>query len=109
MTIKAFAPARDACSKRTAIRWSARRRTAARGSPPRERGRPDIVLLDVHVPDTDGFAIAAELTGSDDAPIVVLTSSHDLGEFNRLVARSGARGFVAKADLSGAALEALSR
>jgi len=71
--------------------------------------RPDIVLLDVHLPDTDGFAIAAELTGSDDAPIVVLTSSHDLGEFNRLVARSGARGFVAKADLSGAALEALSR
>jgi len=35
-----------------------------------------------------------------------LTSS-DLGDFNRLVARSGARGFVAKTDLSGAALEAL--
>ena len=71
--------------------------------------RPDIVLLDVHLPDLDGFEVAAALTGSDDAPIVVLTSSHDLGDFNRLVARSGARGFVAKADLSGAGLDALSR
>jgi len=68
--------------------------------------RPDIVLLDVHLPDLDGFEVAAALRGPDDAPIVVLTSS-DLGDFNRLVARSGARGFVAKADLSGAALEAL--
>ena len=70
--------------------------------------RPDIVLLDVLLPDLDGFEVAAALTGSDDAPIVVLTSS-DLGDFNRLVARSGARGFVAKADLSRAALEALSK
>ena len=69
--------------------------------------RPDIVLLDVLLPDLDGFEVAAALTGSDDAPIVVLTSSRDLSDFNRLVARSGARGFVAKAELSGAALEAL--
>ena len=69
--------------------------------------RPDIVLLDVLLPDLDGFEVAAALTGSDDAPIVVLTSSRDLSDFDRLVARSGARGFVAKADLSGAALEAL--
>jgi DNA-binding NarL/FixJ family response regulator len=71
--------------------------------------RPDIVLLDVHLPDLDGFEVAAALTRSDDAPIVVLTSSRELGDFAQLVTRSGARGFVAKADLSGAALEALSR
>ena len=69
--------------------------------------RPEVVLLDVNLPDIDGFEVAAALTGRDDAPIVVLTSSHDLGDFDRLVARSGARGFVAKADLSGGALEAL--
>jgi DNA-binding NarL/FixJ family response regulator len=68
--------------------------------------RPDIVLLDVHLPDIDGFEVAAVLTGSDDAPIVVLTSS-DSGDFNAMIARSGARGFVAKAELSGAVLEAL--
>jgi len=71
--------------------------------------RPDIVLLDVHLPDLDGFEVAAALTGPDDAPIVVLTSSRDDGDFNAMIARSGARGFVPKADLSGAALEALLR
>jgi DNA-binding NarL/FixJ family response regulator len=71
--------------------------------------RPDIVLLDVHLPDLDGFGVAAALTGADDAPIVVLTSSRDGGDFNAMIARSGARGFVAKAELSGAALEALVR
>ena len=69
--------------------------------------RPDIVLLDVHLPDFDGFEVAAALTGSDDAPLVVLTSSRDSGDFHAMIARSGARGFVAKAELSGAALEAL--
>jgi DNA-binding NarL/FixJ family response regulator len=71
--------------------------------------RPDIVVLDVHLPDLDGFEVAPALTRSDDAPIVVLTSSRELGDFAQLVTHSGARGFVAKADLSGAALEALSR
>jgi DNA-binding NarL/FixJ family response regulator len=71
--------------------------------------QPDIVLLDVHLPDLDGFEVAAALTGRDDAPIVVLTSSRDGGDFHGMIARCGARGFVAKAELSGAALEALLR
>ena len=71
--------------------------------------RPDIVLLDVHLPDIDGFEVAAALTRSDDAPIVVLTSSRDGGDLNGMIAPSGARGFVAKDELSGAALEALLR
>ena len=40
---------------------------------------PDIVLLDVHLPDLDGFEVAPALTCRDDAPVVVLTSSRDLG------------------------------
>ena len=71
--------------------------------------RPNIVLLDVHLPDLDGFEVAAALTDRDGAPIIVLTSSRDGGDFNAMIARSGARGFVAKAELSGAALEALLR
>jgi DNA-binding NarL/FixJ family response regulator len=69
--------------------------------------RPDVVLLDVNLPDIDGFDVAARLTGHDDAPAVVLTSSRDGADFGPLVARSGARGFVPKADLSGAAIAAL--
>ena len=71
--------------------------------------RPDIVLLDVHLPDLDGFEVAAALTRPHEAPIVVLTSSRDGRDFNGMVARSGARGFIAKAELSGAALDALLR
>ena len=65
---------------------------------------PDAVLLDVNLPDTDGFAVAAQLVPG---PAIVLTSSRDAREFGPLVDRSGARGFLAKADLSGAGLREL--
>ena len=69
--------------------------------------RPAVVLLDVQLPDIDGFALAARLTGQDNGPAVLLTSSRDRNEFGEMVARSGARGFVPKDELSGPALEAL--
>jgi DNA-binding NarL/FixJ family response regulator len=69
---------------------------------------PDLVLLDVQLPDVDGFQVAAELTGGGGrGPAVVLTSSRDESDFGPLVRASGARGFVPKAELSGAALMAL--
>jgi DNA-binding NarL/FixJ family response regulator len=68
---------------------------------------PDVVLLDVQLPDIDGFEVAARLTGNGEGPVVVLTSSRDESDFGPLVAASGARGFVPKAELSGAALLAI--
>jgi len=68
--------------------------------------RPDVVLLDVNLPDIDGFDVAARLTNGN-GPTVVLVSSRDGSDFGPLVARSGARGFISKSDLSGAALAAL--
>jgi DNA-binding NarL/FixJ family response regulator len=65
------------------------------------RLRPEVVLLDVQLPDIDGFDVAARLTGEADAPIVILVSSRDGSDFGPLVTRSGARGFVPKAELSG--------
>jgi DNA-binding NarL/FixJ family response regulator len=72
-----------------------------------EELRPELVLLDVQLPDFDGFEVASRLTSREDAPSVVLTSSRDGADFGPLVAESGARGFVPKAELSGAALAAL--
>jgi DNA-binding NarL/FixJ family response regulator len=63
--------------------------------------------LGVRLPDVDGFDVAAWLTSQDDGPAVVLTSSRDGSGFGGMVARSGARGFVPKEELSGPALEAL--
>ena len=67
---------------------------------------PDVVLLDVFLPDLDGFEVAAELTGRGLA-VVVLTSSRDGRDFGALVADSGARGFIPKTELSGASLAAV--
>ena len=72
-----------------------------------ERLRPQLVLLDIGLPDIDGLAVAERMTAHPDAPTVVLVSSRDGRDFGSLVARSGARGFVTKADLSASALEEL--
>ncbi len=69
--------------------------------------RPDVVLLDVNLPDLDGFAVAQRITAHAGAPAVILCSSRDSSDFGPLVAGSGACGFIAKGDLSGAALAEL--
>jgi len=71
-----------------------------------KRLEPDVVLLDVFLPDTDGFEVACELTRRGLA-VVVLTSSRDGQDFGPLVLESGARGFIPKTELSGAALAAV--
>jgi DNA-binding NarL/FixJ family response regulator len=71
------------------------------------RLRPEIVLLDVQLPDTDGFRVAELITSCADAPAVILVSSRDSSDFGPLVSRSGARGFVPKAELSGERVQEL--
>src|SRR4051812_45669206 len=71
--------------------------------------RPDFVLLDVGLPDADGFALAAALAAGEDAPAVVMTSSRAAADFRPLIERSPVRGFVAKECLSAAALAELWR
>ena len=65
------------------------------------RLRPEVVLLDVQLPDTDGFDVCSQITSHEEHPVVIMTSSRDGSDFGPLVTRSGARGFVPKAELSG--------
>ncbi len=66
--------------------------------------RPDVVLLDVQLPDVDGFRVAHDLAGDGPGPTVVLVSSRSRADYGTRVADSVARGFIAKAELSGDAL-----
>ena len=61
--------------------------------------KPDVILLDVRLPDIDGFAMAERLTAGGQGPAVILTSSSDDPLYQDRAMRSGARGFVAKHDL----------
>jgi DNA-binding NarL/FixJ family response regulator len=72
------------------------------------RLRPEIVLLDVQLPDIDGFDVATKITGQGSgSPAVILVSSRDSSDFGPLVSRCGAMGFVPKAELSGERLQEL--
>jgi len=71
------------------------------------RLHPDVVLLDVQLPDQTGFDVASRLTQDGLCVSVILVSSRDGSDYGPLVAQSGALGFVPKAELSGARIAAL--
>jgi DNA-binding NarL/FixJ family response regulator len=71
------------------------------------RLRPDVVLLDVQLPDVDGFAVADRLAALSEPPRVVLISSRDAAAYGPRLDAAPACGFLAKRELSGASLAAL--
>jgi DNA-binding NarL/FixJ family response regulator len=65
---------------------------------------PDLVLLDIGLPGADGFEVARLLAALVPEPAVVLISSRDRSAYRTRLADSPARGFLPKAEVSGAAL-----
>jgi DNA-binding NarL/FixJ family response regulator len=72
-----------------------------------ETHAPGVAIVDVQLPDHDGFEVAERLHALDPAPEVILISSLDGTDFGALVATSSALGFIPKAELSVRAIEAL--
>jgi DNA-binding NarL/FixJ family response regulator len=68
---------------------------------------PDVVLLDVLLPDANGFELAEVMAAESPAPAVVLTSSRSAAEYRLPLSRSSARAFIAKPDLTIARLAGL--
>jgi DNA-binding NarL/FixJ family response regulator len=65
---------------------------------------PDIVLVDVSLPDIDGFEVVERLADGEAAPALVLTSSRSGSDFGNLIQESRARAFITKAEITGEAL-----
>jgi DNA-binding NarL/FixJ family response regulator len=72
-----------------------------------ERLQPGLVLLDVQLPDGQGYDVAREVLGRGLTPRIVLVSSRDESDYGDSIRQSGAVGFLNKADLSGERLRAL--
>jgi DNA-binding NarL/FixJ family response regulator len=72
-----------------------------------ERLRPEVVLLDIQLPDMDGFAVAVRLAAAAQPPATVFVSSRDAAAYGARLETTAVRGFIAKRELSGAVLSAL--
>jgi DNA-binding NarL/FixJ family response regulator len=83
--------------------------TAAQALRRTEELRPDLVLLDIDLGEDSGFEVARRLAddGGPAPPKLILISMHSGEEFAEMVAESPALGFIAKSDLSAAAVMAL--
>jgi DNA-binding NarL/FixJ family response regulator len=71
-----------------------------------ERLRPQLILLDIQLPDIDGFEVALRLDRATDPPTIVLTSTRSASSYRRRLAKSE-RAFITKSELSGERLAAL--
>jgi DNA-binding NarL/FixJ family response regulator len=60
------------------------------------RERPDVVLLDIRMPDVDGLTVLRELRTMPDAPVVAMLTTFDADEYILTALHSGAAGFLLK-------------
>ncbi|MFF7144305.1 response regulator [Streptomyces nodosus] len=57
---------------------------------------PDVVLLDIRMPDVDGLTVLANLRSMPDPPVVAMLTTFDTDEYVATALRSGAAGFLLK-------------
>lgn len=69
--------------------------------------RPELVLVDVQLPDIDGFEVARRILDDPSAPAVILISSRDRADYGSRISRCGAAGFISKSELGRAAIDSV--
>ena len=69
--------------------------------------RPEIVLLDIQLPDIDGLIVAERLAATTRTPKVVLISSRDAESYGSRLSQSLSCGFISKSALSGEAITSI--
>ncbi|MFF5359871.1 response regulator [Streptomyces scabiei] len=60
------------------------------------REAPDVVLLDIRMPDVDGLTVLGQLCALPDPPVVAMLTTFDADEYILTALRSGAAGFLLK-------------
>jgi DNA-binding NarL/FixJ family response regulator len=58
--------------------------------------RPDVVLMDIRMPDMDGLAATELLRARDDAPEVIVLTTFEADDYVLRALRAGASGFLVK-------------
>jgi DNA-binding NarL/FixJ family response regulator len=71
------------------------------------RTQADLILVDIRLPDIDGFEVVRRLLESPEPPAIVLVSTLEAADYGRRIPASGARGFITKSSLSGDTLRGL--
>jgi DNA-binding NarL/FixJ family response regulator len=61
-----------------------------------ERLRPDVVLLDIRMPDVDGLTILQRVKALSSPPVVAMLTTFDTDEYVAAALRMGAAGFLLK-------------
>ena len=69
--------------------------------------RPDVVLIDICLGEESGFEVARQLAGNGQAAALIMISTHAEADYAGLIAENPVDGFLAKADLSAAAIRRL--
>jgi DNA-binding NarL/FixJ family response regulator len=104
---RAFRAAARQLLERAGFAVVAEAESGARGVEEARAHGPDVAIVDVQLPDFDGFEVAERLAKLDLPPRVILISSLDGADFGALVAASSALGFLPKAELSASLIDGL--
>jgi len=106
-TIPVFGVLRRSCCRRGGFEVVGEAEDGASALAAARLLQPELVLLDVLLPDMSGLAVAEALSGDSHHPKVVLVSSRSASELGPALEESPAAGFLTKSELTADALAAI--